>query len=76
MFRASQRAISLVRLDIQTAIMSMSQFRIAPRIGHSKQLQHKYSYLKRFKHGAIRVRTEKPDLTAFPEIDHDWSYSV
>jgi hypothetical protein len=56
--------------------MSISQLRITPRIGHLKRLQHIYGYLKRFKDGAIRVRTEKPDLTAFPEIDHDWSYSV
>jgi hypothetical protein len=73
---ASQWAISLGRFDIQTAIMTMSQFRIAPRIGHLKRLQHIYGYLKRFKHGAIRVRTEKPDLSTFPEINHDWKYSV
>jgi hypothetical protein len=76
MIGASQWAISLGRFDIQTAVMTMSQFRISPRIGHLKRLQHIYGYLKCFKNGAILFGAKKPVLSTFSEIDHDWKYSV
>jgi hypothetical protein len=71
-----QWAISLGRFDILTAVMSMSQYRVAPRLGHLQRLQRIYGYLKRFKSGAIRIRTDIPDFSAVPDFEHDWSYSV
>jgi Reverse transcriptase (RNA-dependent DNA polymerase) len=76
MLGAAQWAISLGRFDIQTAIMTMSQFRIAPRIGHLHRMKRLYGYLKRYKNGAIQVRTEKPDLSNFPMVDYNWLYTV
>jgi hypothetical protein len=71
-----QWAISLGRFDIQTAVMTMSQYQVAPREGHLKRLQRIYGYLRKFKQGAIHIRTDMPDLTQFQATKHDWSYSV
>jgi hypothetical protein len=76
MIGACQWVISLGRFDIHTAVMTMSQFRIAPRHGHLLRLQRIYGYLRRFRGGAIRVRTEEPDYSDLPDIEYDWSSSV
>jgi hypothetical protein len=73
---AAQWAISLGRFDIQTAIMSMSCFRVAPRVGHLERMKRLYGYLRRFKEAAIRVRTSEPDLSSYTMVDQDWLYSV
>jgi hypothetical protein len=72
MVGATQWTISLGRFDIQTAVMSMSHFRVAPHIGHLDRMKRIYGYLKRFKDRDIRVRTNKPDLSPFPMAAHNW----
>jgi hypothetical protein len=71
-----QWAVSLGRLDIQTATMTMSRFRTAPRIGHLNRLKRMYGYLKKFASAAIRVRLLDPDLGELPEQNFDWCHSV
>ena len=61
MVGALQWAISLGRFDIHTPVMTMGSFRIAPREGHLERLKRIYGYLRRCKHGAIRIRTGIPD---------------
>jgi hypothetical protein len=61
MIGALQWAVSLGRFDIHTAVMTMSQFRIDPCIGHLKRLQQIYRYLKQYCSGAIHVRMELPN---------------
>ena len=73
---ALQWAVSLGRFDTLTAVMTMSRFRACPRVGHIERLKRMYGYLKKYKHGAIRIRTELPDLSDIPDIEHDWMYSV
>jgi Reverse transcriptase (RNA-dependent DNA polymerase) len=75
MVGAAQWAVSLGRFDIQTAIMSMSRYRIAPRVGHLERMKHIYGYLRRFKEAAIRVRINQPDLSQYPIVNQDWLYS-
>jgi hypothetical protein len=58
MIGAAQWAISLGMFDIHTSIMTMLHFRIAPRRGHLERLKRTYGYLRRYKDGAIRVRTD------------------
>ena len=53
MIGSIQWAISLGRFDIQTATMTMSRFRIAPRKGHLERLKRIYGYLKKFSQAAI-----------------------
>ena len=73
---ALQWAVSLARIDITTAVMTMSSFRAAPRKGHLERVQRIYGYLCKMKHATIRVRTEEPDYSDIPVPDHDWSYSI
>ena len=47
MIGAMQWAISIVRFDIATAIMSLSSFCIAPHVGHLKRCKHIYVYLSK-----------------------------
>ena len=73
---ALQWAVSLGRFDTLTAVMTMSRFRACPRSGHIERLKRMYGYLKKYKHGAIRIRTELPDMSDVPDIEHDWMYSI
>jgi hypothetical protein len=73
MIGAAQWVISLGHFQIQTA---MSQFRIAPRIGQLHLVKRIYGYLKRYKHGAFQVITEKPDLSNFPMVEYNWLYTA
>ena len=50
-----QWAISLGRFDIATAVMSMSSFRAAPRIGHLDRVKRIVGYLLKMKDAYIRV---------------------
>ena len=73
---ALQWCVSLGRFDILAAVMTMSRFRIAPRIGHLDRLKRVYGYLKKFKNGAIRFRTGMPDYSELEPPDYDWTSSV
>ncbi len=64
---ALQWSVSLGRINITTAIMTMSGFRVAPRKGHLEQVQHIVSYLIQMKHAALCFWTEEPDFSALPE---------
>jgi hypothetical protein len=35
-----------------------------------------YGYPSKMRHTGIRIRTEEPDYSDLPEIEHDWSRSV
>jgi hypothetical protein len=71
-----QWAVSIGRLDIQTAVMTMSSFRAAPRKGHLDRVKRIYGYLAKFKDSAIRIRTEEPDYSDLPNVEYDWAHSV
>ena len=76
MIGALQWAVSLGRFDIHTAVMTLSQFRIAPKEGHLVRAKRVYGYLLKFRDGVIRVRTEQPDFSGIPSYEYDWSSSV
>ena len=76
MVGAMQWAVSLGRLDITTAVMTMSGFRAAPRKGHLERVKRIYAYLSQFRDGAIRVRTELPDFSDVPDQQYDWTHST
>ena len=66
-----QWAITLGRYDILAQVMSMSRFRLAPKIGHSERLKRIYGYLVKTKLFAIRYRTKEPDYSHLPEQEYD-----
>ena len=73
---AMQWAVQLGRLDITTAVITMSRYRAAPRQGHLDHVKRIYGYLSKMRHGVIRVRTEEPDYSDLPHKSYDWEYTV
>jgi len=73
---ALQWAISIGRLDITTAVMTMSGFRTAPRQGHLDRVKRIVGYLAKMKFATIRIRTDEPDYSDLPDPDYDWARSV
>ena len=76
MIGALQWVVSLGRFDIATAVMTVSRFRAEPRAGHMDRAKQIYGYLRKFKDGAVRVRTEQPDYSEFKDVDYDWMYTT
>jgi hypothetical protein len=71
-----QWLVSIARLDIHTAVMTLSSFRAAPRQGHLERVKRVFGYVSKMRHAAIRIRTDKPDYSDLPVFEHDWSRSV
>ena len=55
MIGAMQWAISIGHFDIATAVMSLSSFRVTPRVGHLERCKRIYAYLSKMRHAAIQV---------------------
>ena len=66
----------LARFDIATAVMTLSSFRVAPRVGHLERVKRVYGYLAKMRHAALRIRTGEPDYSGLPEQHFDWAQSV
>mgnify|MGYP005847236111 CR=1 FL=1 len=76
---ALQWTISLCRLDIAHAVMTLSRYRTAPLKGHLDRAKRVISYLAKYPNAAIRYRTGIPNHEAFYGKDsptYDWMYSV
>ena len=71
-----QWAVTLCRYDIQAHIMSMSRFRLAPKIGHLERMKRFYGFLAKTKHYAIRYRTKELDYSQLPKQNYDWTRTV
>ena len=71
-----QWAITLGRYDIIAHVMSMSRFRLAPKIGHLERMKRLYGYLVKTKHYAIRYRTKEPDYSHLPKQEYEWTRTV
>jgi Reverse transcriptase (RNA-dependent DNA polymerase) len=76
MIGSLQWIATIGRFDIRTAVMPMSGFHIAPRIGHLKRLWCICGYLSKMRFASIRVRTEEPDFSDVPDHQYDWTYTV
>jgi hypothetical protein len=66
----------LGRFNIATAVISMSGFRVAPRIGHLDRLKRVCGYLCKMKHGYIGFQTEAPDNSDMNDTEYDWARTV
>ena len=71
-----QWVITLSRYGILAQVMSMSRFRLAPKIGHSERMKRLYGYLAKTKHFAIRYRTKEPDYSHLPKQEYEWTRTV
>jgi len=70
-----QWAIQIGRFDLATAVMTLSRFCTCPCKGHLDRVKRVIGHLLRFKHGAISIRTEKPDYSNIPKKEYDWFYT-
>ena len=71
-----QWIITIGRFDVQTAVMTLSSFRAAPRMGHLERTKRIYKYIKNMRYATIRFRTTLPDYSTLPEQKYDWSSTV
>ena len=71
-----QWAVSIGRIDITTAVMTLSSFRAVPRIGHLERAKRVVAYLAKMKNAIIRFRTGIPDYSDLPNKQYEWEYSV
>lgn len=71
-----QWAVSLGRIDITTAVMTLSRFRSIPRKGHLVRAKRVVAYLRKMSDACIRIRTHEPDFSAIPLAKYDWATSV
>jgi hypothetical protein len=71
-----QWAVSLGRIDITTAVMTLSRFRSMPRKGHLARAKRVVAYLRKMSDACIRIRTHEPDFSAIPVTKYDWASSV
>ena len=53
--------------------MSMSRFRLAPKVGHIESMKTIYGYLSRTKHYALRFRTDEPNYMHLPDLEYHWT---
>jgi hypothetical protein len=73
---ALQWIVTIGRFDILTAVVTMSGFRAAPRIGHLARVKRIYGYLAKMNQAKIRVRVEEPDYSGMSNVEFDWSRTV
>jgi hypothetical protein len=71
-----QWAVSIRRIDITTAVMTMSGFRTARRKGHLERLKRIYGYLSKMRNAKFRICTGEPDYSGLPTQDFDWARSA
>ncbi len=71
-----QWVIQIGRLDITTAVMTMSRFRAAPREGHLERVKRIIGYLSKMRDAVIRINTEEPDYSHIPDRIYDWEHTV
>ena len=69
-----QWAVTIGRMDIHTAVMTMGRFRAEPREGHLKRIERIYAFLRHYKSSLIKFRMEMPDYSKYHQIDYDWKY--
>jgi len=55
--------------------MTLSHFHSCPRQGHLDRVKRVIGYLSKFKHGMIRICTDKPDYSNIPKKEYDWFYT-
>ena len=60
-----QWAIMLGRYDILAHVMSMSRFRLAPKIGHLERMKRLYGYLAKTKPFSIRYRPKNLTILTY-----------
>ena len=69
-----QWAVTIGRIDIHVAVMTMGRFRMEPRKGHLEQVARIFGFLQYYKSSLIKFRVDKPDYSAYKPMKNDWKY--
>ncbi len=69
-----QWAVTIGRIDIHCAVMTMSRFRAIPRKGHLERIKRIFCYLKNFKDASITFNVEVPDHSSIKIEQPEWKY--
>ena len=69
-----QWVVTIGRMDIHCAVMTMGRFRMEPRVGHLKRLERIFGFLRNFKSCSIKFRTDIPNYDMYKPVKHDWTY--
>jgi len=69
-----QWAVTIGRIDIHCAVMTMSRFSSAPKQGHLDRVKRIFAYLKRFRDASITFDTDVPDHSAYKVEQPEWKY--
>ena len=64
--------VTLGRMDIAFAVMTLSRFRVQPRAGHVERMLQIFGYLRKFPDEAIHFRTGRPSHDAFQPGTYRW----
>jgi hypothetical protein len=65
------QSVTIGRMDVNTAVMTLSGFRVAPLSGHLDGVKRVYGDLSNMQHAAIIVCTDKLDYSGIPDFDYD-----
>ena len=67
---------SISRMDVQTAVMTMSSFWEQPQVSHLERLKRMVGFLASFWDYKIRFCTNEPDFRdVLPIPEHNWKYT-
>ena len=69
-----QWAVTLGRMDIQCAVMTLSRFRAMPRCGHLERVKRMFNYLNNYKDASITFDTDVPEHSKFTIEQPEWKY--
>jgi hypothetical protein len=62
-----------VQLESCTAMMTLSAYRSAPRMGHLERAKHLIGYLLKNRNAPVRIPTELPDFSGIDQPAPNWS---
>lgn len=69
-----QWTVTIRRIDIMCAVMTIDGFRCWPRMGHLNRLKRVLGFLMQFKSCSIKFRTALPNYSEYLGKMYDWAY--
>ena len=69
-----QWAVTIGRMDIHLAVMTMVRFRMEPRKGHLERVARIFGFLRYYKSASIKFRVDIPDYSMYVPQKSDWKY--
>ena len=71
-----QWIITIGRMDVQVAVMTLSSFRASPCRGHLDRAKRIVGYIWQFQKACIRIHAGVPDFSMYPDPQYNWMNTV